>query len=369
MFIEASPHPVLTPGMQETFEQAGVPALTVPTLRRDHGDRAQLLHAMAQAFTAGVDVDWPRLFPTNPTPRTIDLPTYAFQHQHYWLEAGGVGDVRAAGLRRLEHRLAACGGELGEGGLLLTGRLSAAGRGWLSEHLVAGATLVPGAALVEWALRAVNESGGGTVEELALQEPLVLTASGGLQVQVVVNAADQDGCRDVRMFSRPDYDETWRRSDGPATRPACWPASGRPDEAGLAGAWPPPAPESVDDREFYQRAASPGTSTGRRSRGSGRLAARLRSAGRGGAPEAAGEHGGIRYPSGVAGRSTTPGAADRSVPTDSDRQANNAVRLDWGVPAGTDATTVRVRLSPHQQPGSGEPGLRSRCPTPPARPC
>ena len=45
VFIEASPHPVLTLGMQETFEQAGVPALAIPTLRRDHGDRAQLLRA------------------------------------------------------------------------------------------------------------------------------------------------------------------------------------------------------------------------------------------------------------------------------------------------------------------------------------
>ncbi|MBI0385440.1 acyltransferase domain-containing protein, partial [Streptomyces albiflaviniger] len=33
VFIEASTHPVLTIGMQETFEEAGVPAAAVPTLR------------------------------------------------------------------------------------------------------------------------------------------------------------------------------------------------------------------------------------------------------------------------------------------------------------------------------------------------
>ncbi|QES45050.1 polyketide synthase [Streptomyces venezuelae] len=86
LFIEASPHPVLALGMEETIEQADATATVVPTLRRDHGDSAQLARAAALAFTAGADLDWRRWFPTDPTPRTIDLPTYAFQHQHYWLE-------------------------------------------------------------------------------------------------------------------------------------------------------------------------------------------------------------------------------------------------------------------------------------------
>ncbi|MEO5875585.1 MAG: SDR family NAD(P)-dependent oxidoreductase, partial [Streptosporangiaceae bacterium] len=84
-FIEASPHPVLTLGLQETFEEAGVDAATVPTLRRDLGDRLQLVRAVAQAFTAGVQVDWTPLFPTDPIPAVVGLPTYAFQRQRYWL--------------------------------------------------------------------------------------------------------------------------------------------------------------------------------------------------------------------------------------------------------------------------------------------
>ncbi|MFI1677842.1 type I polyketide synthase [Streptomyces sp. NPDC020607] len=86
LFIEASPHPVLNLGMEETIEQADATATVVPTLRRYHGDTAQLARAAAQAFTAGADLDWRRWFPADPTPHTVDLPTYAFQHQHYWLE-------------------------------------------------------------------------------------------------------------------------------------------------------------------------------------------------------------------------------------------------------------------------------------------
>jgi len=85
-FIEASTHPVLTVGMQETFEHTGVEAVTVPTLRRDHGGRTQLIASLAQAFTAGADVDWTTLHPTGPAaPHTVDLPTYAFQRERYWL--------------------------------------------------------------------------------------------------------------------------------------------------------------------------------------------------------------------------------------------------------------------------------------------
>ncbi|WP_075736990.1 type I polyketide synthase [Streptomyces acidiscabies] len=80
LFIEASPHPVLVLPMEETIETGTV----VPTLRRDQGGTKQLTLAAAQAFTAGADINWRRWFPTPQHP--IDLPTYPFQHHHYWLK-------------------------------------------------------------------------------------------------------------------------------------------------------------------------------------------------------------------------------------------------------------------------------------------
>ncbi|MBI0382560.1 acyltransferase domain-containing protein, partial [Streptomyces albiflaviniger] len=47
VFIESSTHPVLTVGMQESFEEAGADAVTVPTLRRDHGGPARLIESLA----------------------------------------------------------------------------------------------------------------------------------------------------------------------------------------------------------------------------------------------------------------------------------------------------------------------------------
>ncbi|MFJ1991459.1 type I polyketide synthase [Streptomyces asiaticus] len=97
VFIESSTHPVLTVGMQESFEEAGADAVTVPTLRRDHGGPARLIESLALAFTAGVAVDWTTLHPTGPAaPRTIELPTYAFQRERYWLADSVSFDTRPA---------------------------------------------------------------------------------------------------------------------------------------------------------------------------------------------------------------------------------------------------------------------------------
>ncbi|RZQ61019.1 amino acid adenylation domain-containing protein [Amycolatopsis suaedae] len=79
-FVEVGPHTVLAPGIQQTLERVGARGVVVGTLRRDGGDRAQLLGALGAAWAAGVPVDW-RLGGT-----TVDLPTYAFQRKRFWLD-------------------------------------------------------------------------------------------------------------------------------------------------------------------------------------------------------------------------------------------------------------------------------------------
>ncbi|MFT2016583.1 SDR family NAD(P)-dependent oxidoreductase [Streptomyces sp. 796.1] len=260
VFIEASTHPVLTVGLQESFEETGIQATAVPTLRRDQGDATQLARSVGQAFAAGVAVEWRRWFRSEPTPQVVDLPTYAFQRDRYWLEdtSGHGGDPSRLGLSAAGHPLLGAAVELADGsGQLLTGRLSASVQPWVAEHVVAGTALVPGAALVEWALRAADEVGGAGVEELALQAPLVLPASGGLRVQVAVAAAGADGRRDVRIFSRPEQDAEapWACHAVGVLSP---PADGGEQGAGLTGQWPPAGAEPVDVAEFYAQAEAAG---------------------------------------------------------------------------------------------------------------
>ncbi|MEU7673016.1 type I polyketide synthase [Streptomyces huasconensis] len=84
VFVEVSPHPVLTTGIEESLADLPTGPVVVGTLRRDDGGRGRLLAALAELFVAGVPVDWPSTFDGG---RTVDLPTYAFHRQRYWLDA------------------------------------------------------------------------------------------------------------------------------------------------------------------------------------------------------------------------------------------------------------------------------------------
>ncbi|WP_248001499.1 type I polyketide synthase [Streptomyces sp. RPA4-5] len=83
VFVECSPHPVLTVGVQETAEAAGVEVAVLGTLRRGQGGPERVLAALAEAWTVGVAVDVTSLVPAG---RRVELPTYAFQRERYWLE-------------------------------------------------------------------------------------------------------------------------------------------------------------------------------------------------------------------------------------------------------------------------------------------
>uniref|UniRef100_UPI0039788E5C type I polyketide synthase n=1 Tax=Amycolatopsis sp. lyj-109 TaxID=2789287 RepID=UPI0039788E5C len=90
-FIEASPHPVLTMAIGETATALG-------TLRRGDGGLARFQRALGEAHCAGVAVDWTPAFPGA---SRVDLPTYPFQRESFWLrtEAGHGGETGPADAR------------------------------------------------------------------------------------------------------------------------------------------------------------------------------------------------------------------------------------------------------------------------------
>jgi A-type KR domain-containing polyene macrolide polyketide synthase len=86
VFIEASPHPVLLGGVQETVEsEGGDLGAVLGSLRRDEGGTKRFLTSLAEAYAHGVTVDWKSVF-SDGEPRTVGLPTYAFQRRHFWPE-------------------------------------------------------------------------------------------------------------------------------------------------------------------------------------------------------------------------------------------------------------------------------------------
>ncbi|MET8570081.1 SDR family NAD(P)-dependent oxidoreductase [Streptomyces sp. NPDC004783] len=267
-FAEMSPHPVLTAGVLDTAEQAGVDAFAVGTLRRDEGGLDRFLTSLSDAHVRGVRVDWRPAF-TGHRVRPVDLPTYPFQRQRYWVRAAppGTGDVAAAGVEPADHPL--LGAEVALAGtdeLVLTGSVRAPALPWLTDHQVSGVALLPGTAFVDLALRAGERCGHPVVEELTLQAPLVLPEDGDPRIQVRVGPPDPEGRREFRVHSRTgdgtDESDWTRHATGTLT------ATVPPvTEAEPTAAWPPAGASAVDITDGYDRLAELGYGYGPAFRG------------------------------------------------------------------------------------------------------
>ncbi|RMI32140.1 type I polyketide synthase [Nocardia stercoris] len=212
-FAEIGPDAALTP-MVAQIAPGGV-ALA----RRDRADAATVLTGLAGLFVSGAEVDWAALC-AGSSARRIDLPTYAFQYERYWLDArkqlaqswlgtelGGVAD---AGLETVDHPLlGAVVSHPDSGQVSFTGRWSLDAVQWLADHSVYGTVLLPGTGFVELAAHVGGLLGCEVVDELVLHTPLTLPAAGSVAVQVVVAGADDAGRRRLRVHSRQAADGPW----------------------------------------------------------------------------------------------------------------------------------------------------------------
>ncbi|MEU5660989.1 SDR family NAD(P)-dependent oxidoreductase [Streptomyces sp. NPDC047737] len=250
VFLEVGPDAVLTAMAQNSASDA----VFVPGLRRNQSEPEALVTALARLHTVGHVPDWAAFYaPTGA--RRIDLPTYAFQRQHYWsLPTRAGGDPESLGLGSAGHPLLGAAVVLPDGGAVFTGRLSLTSHAWLADHNILGSVLVPGTGLVELALRAGEEVECGLLDELTLQSPLVMPDSGGLQVQVAVGAAAEDGARTVRVHSRveDDRDAPWTQHAEGILLPQA------PTPGFDLTVWPPQDAEPVSVDGAYERLAEQG---------------------------------------------------------------------------------------------------------------
>ncbi|MCP9213343.1 type I polyketide synthase [Streptomyces cucumeris] len=204
-FLEMSPHPVLTMAVEETVEarDATGRVAVVGSLRRDEGGLSRFWLSLGQAHTAGVGVDWNAVY-AGTGARRVDLPTYAFQRENYWLmPSARAGDMGAAGLDQVEHPVLAAAVQVGDRDeWVFTGRLSTESQPWLRDHVVLGAVIVPGTAWVDLAMAAGRRVGAPVVDELVMESPLLLEEATTAQLRVTVGTAGDDGRREVMVFAR-----------------------------------------------------------------------------------------------------------------------------------------------------------------------
>jgi len=229
----------------------------VALVRRDRSEAAQLLTGLGEAFAAGTSVDWAALF-VNAGARRVDLPTYPFQRQRYWLPARSPrADLAAAGIAQASHPLLTAIVTLPDSdGKMLSGRLSSESPAWLAEHELYGRVFFPAAALPELVLHAGGLLGWPTLRDLRVEAPMVMPTQGrgGLALRVIVGSVNEGEIRPVSVYSGPDSGEDpWtQHAVGTLSRDDTNPDASSPAE------WPPSSAMPIDIDSTYAELAALG---------------------------------------------------------------------------------------------------------------
>ena len=244
-FVEIGPQPVLTALTRETLDGAGLPEGTAfaASMRRGRGEMGQMQEAIGALWTAGVPVDWQGLERLRGG-RVVDLPTYPFVRDRHWI----------APRAKLPGPGPAPGGLLGRPMPLALdevriwqGAAAADAPGWVSDHVVNGKVILPGAALISMMAGAQGADGRAALEDIVFEAPLTLPGDGtALSLQTVAH----DG--ELTVHSRIGDTGDWRRH-----------ASARPAEHDAVPASPAPERgQPLDPAELYEEWQAQGIALG-----------------------------------------------------------------------------------------------------------
>ncbi|MEU7305732.1 SDR family NAD(P)-dependent oxidoreductase [Streptomyces sp. NPDC007206] len=251
-FLELGPDGTLTALARSVFD--GGTRVVVPALRKEGSEQVALLSAVGALHVHGLSPDWSALFPGA---RNITLPTYPFQRRRYWLDPLPGSGPHAGG-----HPLLGSVVTLADSSAVVsTTVLSTRSHPWLADHTVAGRAVLPTAAYLDFALHLGARVGCGHVATLDQEQALVLDDRTSVELQVVLDAPDDDGTRPFACYSRPvtatgaaadgdeDTDRPWTRHAHGVLAPAGALAPASPEPVGDAGSWPPADAEELDPAE------------------------------------------------------------------------------------------------------------------------
>ncbi|MFC5216490.1 SDR family NAD(P)-dependent oxidoreductase [Streptomyces coerulescens] len=250
-FVELAPHPSLLTALRTVDEDL----LAVGSLRRDEDGPACLDRAAAELHVHGRRIDWRRtVLPT----AWADLPTYAWDEQRHWIEptasatAPGLFDRAAHPLLGIQLQSA------DETRWTFRNEWSPATADWLPDHTVFGRTVVSGTTQMELcraALAAARPDSAADITGLLLLAPLILPATGTVEVSVEVVTAGT--APEITVHSRPRGQEAtdWTLH---ATASAADPAA-TPDDR--PPTWPEPADPAWRD-DTYERLSELGLGYG-----------------------------------------------------------------------------------------------------------
>lgn len=242
--------------------------LWLASLRRQKADCRQMLESLGAIFTAGYRINW-QGFDEDYQRSPLDLPTYPFQRENFWIEPQAKQSPTVAPTSGF-HPLVL--GKMSSAALdkdveVFNARLTAASPHYLKDHRIFDRVILPATAYFEMALAVAAKIFSGTsvkLSNVALQRPLTLHEDRETRLQLVTQA--QEGSRrSLRIFSQDtaSEDAPWEcHADGEivVTHTGALEQSVDPSEF-----WKPHF-EPMDIDAFFERAAALGLDFGKQFR-------------------------------------------------------------------------------------------------------
>ena len=235
VLMEIGPQPVLTGAAVQVWPEHLAAPRAIVSLRKGIGDRRQIADALASAYVGGHRIDFAALH--RQPRRRLELPTYPFQRRRFWPKTSGISVDGPA-----VSGLLGSAKDLASGDSVYTSRLSVKSQPWLSDHVIYGTVVVPGATYAAMALAAVGPP--ARVKDVFFYEPIILPEKSSREVQLTLHPLEDSGDLSFKVHSRP-Y----------GVRDAEW--SLNADGTVLTGVDDEPASEQCGSRRRSNRAAEP----------------------------------------------------------------------------------------------------------------
>ncbi|VAW80205.1 Polyketide synthase modules and related proteins [hydrothermal vent metagenome] len=227
VMIEMGPAPVLSALARQTLDpsintqqaQLDSPIACLLSIRKNFNNHQTLFNTLAELYTRGLPIDWPQVDKYYKR-RKVNLPTYAFQRQAYWIDEHVAQTTKSPST--IQDRKV-----VRQGHPLLGERLNLARRkqsefwfsqtlspstpAYLKDHQVLGQVIYPAAAYIEMALSAGHQL--LKTEQLKIKQLRLLTAlvlSEAIEVQTLfVNTALGEYEFEIYSFDEKQQPAEW----------------------------------------------------------------------------------------------------------------------------------------------------------------
>ncbi|OLB81828.1 MAG: hypothetical protein AUI14_01945 [Actinobacteria bacterium 13_2_20CM_2_71_6] len=264
LFVEVSPHPVLTHAIDTTAAASQRDVVVLATLRRGEDERLTLLTQLAALHSAGAPVDWRSGYPHG---ALIDVPLPVWDQRHLMIDSGAAYGRHTV----VAHPLLGVHTQVpdADGTHVWQADAGTAALPWMLDHLVHGLPVLPGAGYCEMALTAAGQVfatapsavpgvAGVEVGEVTFHDMLFLS-----EHTTVSATATPDGPGRARfeVFTKPrDGNDggAWTRHVTATLRRSDAPAPPRMDVAELLARHP----EDGDTAELYRAMGEQGVLQG-----------------------------------------------------------------------------------------------------------